>query len=509
MASRILGPNGRPYQPADLQAPARATAGGTLSASAEDEATGLTPVRLAALLRATEDGETSRYFALAERLEERWAHYAAVLGVRKRQVAQLPIYVESADDSAAAQRDAELVRNWVKEPMLEGYLFDLLDAVGKGISITEVIWETSEKSWWPRALHWVDPRWVRFDFKTLSRPFLNCPPYDQELKGPRWMIHRVQAKSGVPVRTGIARTAAWYWLFSAFGVRGWVAFAEAYGQPLRLGKFPTTATDAECRQLLQALQAIGQDAAVVIPETMNYELITDAARSATADVHERLLKYLEQSISKLVLGQTMATDDGSSLGQAKVHDEVRADIERADALQLSATLTKALAEPLVAFNHGPRDHYPKIVIAREDVADLEYVIHAVEKLGPQGLTVSKTALRRRLGLPPPTDAEDTLGGGVQAPTKGVEHLGATRATVPAADAFEALTQELLGNEGWQPLMSPVVHALQEILSGATSLEAAKLALAAQGIPVTTEALNNALVAAGFASRLAGESGELD
>ena len=506
MASIILGPQGQPIEQAELTGPARAVAGASLSAHSEDEATGLTPIKLAALLKETEEGDPARYFALAERMEERWAHYAAVLGVRKRQVSQLPMSVEAFDDSAAADADAQLVRDFLQEPLLADALFDVLDAVGKGVSVTEVIWETSERAWQPVGMKWVDPRWLRYDFLTLRHAVLDQPPYDQKMHGPRWMVHTVRNKSGIPSRTGLARLAAWYWLFAAFDIHGWVNFAEAYGQPIRLGKFPQAASATERLALLNALRQIGENTAVAIPDSMSYELITDASRSTNPQVHERLIRYLEQSISKLVLGQTMTTDAGASLAQAKVHDEVRADVERADARSLSATLTRCIAQPLVAFNRGVRKHYPKIVIERADTADLPHLISAIRDLAPLGLQVSMQALRQRLGLPAPINDNDQFDEG-NAHTQTLAYTQADRQQHLGADSADHELQMEPADADWEQVMTPVIEPVLASAQDADSTKTLAQRLAAAGLKMDHKVLQKTLKEAGFAAQLSDTDGD--
>ena len=54
---------------------------------------GLTPQRLASLLKRAAEGEADDYLTLAEEMEEKDLHYASVLGTRKRAVARLPIVI--------------------------------------------------------------------------------------------------------------------------------------------------------------------------------------------------------------------------------------------------------------------------------------------------------------------------------------------------------------------------------------------------------------------------------
>ena len=63
-----------------------------------------------------------------------------------------------------------------------------------------------------------------------------------------------------------------------------------------------------------------------------------------------------------------------------MHNEVRQDIERADAKLLAATLNRDLVPVLVMLNHGPRDKYPRIKIGRPDPVDIQTEIGSAERL---------------------------------------------------------------------------------------------------------------------------------
>src|SRR4051794_16915564 len=70
---------------------AAATMAGVRSIQTGHPAQGLTPVRLAQLLRAAETGDPIGYLELAEEMEEKDLHYLSVMGTRKRAISQLPI----------------------------------------------------------------------------------------------------------------------------------------------------------------------------------------------------------------------------------------------------------------------------------------------------------------------------------------------------------------------------------------------------------------------------------
>ena len=347
----ILDHRGEPIRTSALKRElAGPTVSGVRSILSEHPAAGLTPGRLAALLREAETGDARDYLALAEEMEERHLHYLTVLGTHKRQTSQLDVRVVAADDSADTEKDAELVREWVDNEPLEDELVDILDAIGKGFSVTEIMWDMSERQWMPARLEYRDPRWFEFDEVDGRTMYLrDLENHRQPLAAFKFVMHVFRAKSGLPIRGGFARMVAWFYLFSHFGVKDWVQFIETYGQPTRVGRYPPGASEADKGVLLRALTNLGADAAAMIPESMMLELIQGEQGGRGAETaHQSLLAYIDSLISKAVLGQTLTTEAGDkgarSLGE--VHDEVRGDIERSDAFALSQTLTRGIPRGL-------------------------------------------------------------------------------------------------------------------------------------------------------------------
>lgn len=80
-------------------------------------------------------------------MEEKNLHYLSVLGTRKRQVAQLDLKVIPAGDDDEAKGDAEIVQEWLDSETLEDELIEMQDALGKGFSVTEIVWDMSERQW--------------------------------------------------------------------------------------------------------------------------------------------------------------------------------------------------------------------------------------------------------------------------------------------------------------------------------------------------------------------------
>jgi phage gp29-like protein len=307
----------------------------------------------------------------------------------------------------------------------------------------EIIWDLAGRDWMPRRLKWRDPRWFMFDWvggeeilvRTLDakRPKADggagdraaahfsgagmSPAYRggfQPLTAPlapyKFVTHVAKAKSGLPVRGGIARAAGWSYLFKNYVLKDWVTFTEVFGQPLRVGKYHPGATDADKQTLLAAVANIGTDAAAIIPESMMIEF-TEARQGASADLYRGFCEYLDAQVSKAVLGQTLTTEvgrGGGSRAAAQVHDAVRRDIIAADARRLEATLNRDLVRPIVDLNLGPRARYPKVSLSLPSDTEIKIFADIVAELGDRGLRIGQRAVLERLGIPEPQDGEPML-----------------------------------------------------------------------------------------------------
>ena len=410
---------------------------------------GLTPHRLTEILHQAEFGDPYLYLELAEEIEEKDLHYLAVLGTRKNAVAQLDLVVRAASSAAEDQRAAAMVREMLVDGaiQLDTVLFDVLDAVGKGFSATEIIWDTTGREWFPAQLKWRDPRWFAFDWisgeevlvRTLkgemipvendagarqpthfgtagiyasTRAGIGIQPLTAPLAPYKFLTHFSKAKAGLPIRGGLARAAGWAYLFKNYVLKDWVTFSEVFGQPLRVGKYKPGASEKDKIALLNAVSRIGTDAAAIMPESMVIEFV-QANQEGGTELYERFCEYLDAQVSKAVLGQTLTTEmpkEGGSRAAAQVHDAVRRDILNADARRLAATLARDLVRPIVELNMGPQLRYPKIEFGLPDDNDAKAFAEIVAMLADRGLRIGQKAVLDKLGIEAPEDGEAVLTG---------------------------------------------------------------------------------------------------
>ncbi|WP_273782827.1 DUF935 domain-containing protein [Bartonella sp. ML69XJBT] len=371
---------------------------------------GLTPAQLADILQQAARGQPEQFFQLADDMEERDLHYRAVLGMRKNALTGVEPGVIAASNSAQDKKIADAVREMISAPtFVDDYVTDLLDALGKGYAIVETLWDKSAKEWWPVAWKWRDQRFFQLDRRDGFHLRLKeeGSHYGIELPAYKFSIHRPKLKSGLPIRTGLARLAAWAFLFKSYTLKDWMAFLEVYGMPLRVGKYGASSSHEERRVLIQAVRDLSSDAAAIIPKEMEIEFIEAAGGSGNA-VFAAKAEYLDRQISKGVLGQTMTTDDGASFSQARIHENVRHDIARADARQLALTANRDLIVPFVEINFGRQERTPLVYWPISENEDIKAISDALEKLVPLGLRVGAQEVRNKIGFSQPKKGEDVL-----------------------------------------------------------------------------------------------------
>lgn len=537
----LIMPDGRPLTRdnlgVELAAPARTS---VRTIQSGHPAQGLNPQRLGRLLREAEDGDAVAYYELAEEMEEKDLHYLAVLRTRKLAVARLPIEVEAADDSDEAKKDAALIETWLKRDMLQLELFDMLDAIGKGVSTTEMVWDMKPDLWQPSRLHWRDPRFLEFDrvngTDLLLRGGETGVGEPSALPAGKFITHYHPSKSGLPIRSGLARIAAWGYMFKNFAIKDWVTFLEVFGHPLRIGKYGPNESEENKNILHRALMDLGSDAAAAFPETMSVEFVDRKGGTAPNDLWRSQCEYIDDQLSKAVLGQTNTTDaksGGLGSGQAQVHDGVRGDIEDFDAMMLAGTLNRDFVVPFVMFNHGPRKAYPRLKIGRPDEVDVAVEIASAEKLVGMGVQIDGEEMRERAGLPAAKTPETALRASpAQTPQNGLEDvsgrsgrpddaiavldplkspLAGDRADRPAlnsqigpdGDTIDATVDEMLGD--WERHIDPLLAPVDALIGEALDLSEVQARLAQVIGAMDTSAFEQLLAEGGFAARMIGEA----
>lgn len=479
-------------------------------------ANSVTPERLAAILLAVDQNDILEYLTLAEEMEERDLHYSSVLHTRKLAVSGLKVTVEAHTDAADDVEMADQLQDILCSDEGTTLISDLMDAVGKGYSVCEIMWDRSTSQWEPECFKWRDPRYFQFDNETynvLRMRDMSEPTNGLELKPYKFIQHRPRIKTGLTIRGGLARLAVVAFMCKSYTIKDWLAFIEVYGMPIRVGKYDAQATPAQKSELLRAVSMIGTDAACIIPDTMIIEF-EEASRGTTGDtLFQGMADWWDKQVSKGVLGQTMTTDDGSSQSQANVHNDVRGDIQDDDAKKIAATISRDFIRPFVDLNYGPRPRreYPRVCISEEESEDLKLLSEALPPFINLGMRVEVAEIRDKFKLRKPEAGAEVLEPAMQpqdlqqdpsAPkkpksvkdqnnyadamreaqvallhrvSKGEELTADQRLLVaqlmgatPDQDETDRLAQEAMGE--WRKVMEPILDPLIQLSQEASSYE---------------------------------------
>lgn len=411
--SKIVDQYGRPIQYDKLTeelAVARTT--GIRQIWHQSVANGLTPQRLASILRAAAEGSANDYLTLAEEMEERDLHYASVLGTRKLAVAGLSVRIEAASDDPEDVRRADQLKELVDSPEFGELQADLTDAMGKGYAVSEIMWDRSGKTWNPERFEPRDQRFFQFDRETGRELRLldEADPINGIALAPyKFIVHLPRIRSGLPIRGGLARLAAVGYMCKAWTWKDWMGFADIFGMPMRVGRYGAGASKEDISTLMSAVANLGSDAAAVIPDSMRIDFTQAANVAGAGDFFKGLAEWWDKQVSKAVVGQTMSTDDGSSQAQATIHNEVRIDLLQADAKAESNTLNRYFVRPWCDLNFAPGRSYPRLIIDVPKPENTKILIEALKTLVPLGLKVEQSVIRDKLNIPAPAEGAELLG----------------------------------------------------------------------------------------------------
>lgn len=265
-----------------------------------------------------------------------------------------------------------------------------------GYAVAEILWEINDdnklafKDIAVRKRHR-----FKFDVQGHLRLITLDHPQGKALPDRKMWVYSTGADNDdQPYGQALAHWLYWPCLFKREGIKFWMMFLDKFGSPTPVGHYPANATDKEKEQLLAATQAFQQESGIIIPEGMLIELI-EATRGGRVD-YAIQYKVMDAAIAKVVLSQTMTTDDGSSLSQAQVHGGVKDDVVEADAEDLCDSFNRGPVKWITEFNF-PGAKMPKVRFITEDAVDLDKAADRDKKLDELGYPPTESHILETYG----------------------------------------------------------------------------------------------------------------
>lgn len=378
-------------------------------------ASGLTPRKLAGLVQSAHGGDLSAISDLGHELETKNGHIFAEISKRKRSITLLDWSLKPpVNPTPEEERDTEMIEEVIRDAdWFNNMLFNALDGILKGFSCQELRWSTEGSINVPSRVIWRPPS--MFTVNPDDRNDLRIADGSMTGKALRkfgWIQHRAPAMSGYLGETTLTNVLAWPFIFASYPIRDMLEFLEIYGIPMRLGKYPSGATDKEKSTLLNAIMSIGHNAGGIIPQGMQIEF-QQAAEGGSAEFLG-VIEWAEKLISKIILGGTLTSQaDGATSTNAlgKVHDGGRKEIMHSDIAALEPTITRDLIIPMWMMNAGSFSRptrYPRFEIDTSEPEDLAYYAAALPAFVDMGLRIPKSWAHDKLQIPEAAEDEEVL-----------------------------------------------------------------------------------------------------
>jgi len=504
----------RPIQRPEKKPSSRPLAAAPLTdAWREYVADGLTPVRLAGVLKEADAGDLRRQAELFDQIEERDAHIIGEISKRRNVILEADFDLTPASDDAKDVKIAEDVETMFSEITdWDDVLVSLQDSVGKGFSAIELEWDVSEGQAVVENFKFLEQKRFLFTdttgiLSTIPRLVTDTDAMGIEIPAWKMMLHKYGGKSGHAVNAGLYRICAWWYLFKNYAVKDWVVFCEVYGMPLRLGKYDQGASEGDINALEVAVRTLGSDAAGVISKATEIEFITSSKGAVSTDLYENLAKFGNKEMSKAILGATLTADsDGKgSYALGNVHNDVRLDLINADARAVAATIRTQLIRPYVGFNYGWDAPVPKYS-GRYKKEDLKEHAEMLDKFADR-MDIPVSHVREKYHIPKPEKDDEILRPKIAPVAASMQNAplhmaGMGKAAGKANPDVLDIISEQIGSESDEHIRD-MLQPIKKIMAKSTSMQDLKVNLMAELSEMESPALGELIAKAMSAANLSG------
>lgn len=369
-------------------------------------------------------------------MEEKDGVVASSLDTRKDGVLAKSRRILPANSSSQDKKAADLVAETLEgyfDPLggghtgLDQILFELLDAVGCGVSIGEIIWGDGGDRVYIKDVKFKPPHLFAFGETALAA--YSTASYMLPQTGPLRLRYGMMGKGigldgKLPEKKFVTasfrprysnrwgspqlRKAFWASWFKRAGVKTWLKTLEK-GNGTVVTRYPDGAQADEKGKALLAAQAIAEEAFSAMPQKFTTEVLQHVRQSGGMSHSEFVDDFCNSEIERVILGQT-GSSGRSSQGWSKGdhQQQVRAEKIEADAKFLMMVVNMSFIWPLTLFNIGPVKRPPIWTINYEPQRDLSAFSNWLARLWTMRLPIPKNFVYNTFQVPEPAEDEETL-----------------------------------------------------------------------------------------------------
>ncbi|MBR4926408.1 MAG: DUF935 family protein [Prevotella sp.] len=158
-----------------------------------------------------------------------------------------------------------------------------------------------------------------------------------------WLI-----EVGQPDSLGLFLKAAIQTIPKKNALAFWDTFAEIFGMPMRIAR-TTTRDEKERKKIEEMLEKSGLAGYMLADQGTELEFV-ESSKGDAFNVYDKRIDRANSELSKLIIGQTMTIEDGSSLSQSETHLEVFQNLVEADCDTLRDMVNNQLIPRMI--HHG-------------------------------------------------------------------------------------------------------------------------------------------------------------
>lgn len=373
-------------------------------------------------------------------MEDTWERLRSNLNKLKKAVCKLPFNLQpwtekGREPSASALEKSAFVEHvlhnqkaatWEGQHNFHATIYELLDAVARGISVLEIDWTLEDGKYVPagtRRVPWTCLGFERSPSMSLSKASnpnaLRLFP-DRDPNTPKhferyphkFLVGVYRAKSGHIAETAQLRALAHLWLGRMLGWEWMAQKAELFGIPLRWATYDPSAPQTQIDQISDMLRNMGTAAWGAFPAGTELQILNGNTPgvAGASEPTERLMYLADRACDLLFLGQTLTSEEGNRSGSyalGNVHREVELDLYENYAAYVIDVINNQFIPAIVELNWGNSEELPFLEVElNRPEKDKQIVERDKTLFVDMGLPVSKQWLYDRHKVPAPGPDED-------------------------------------------------------------------------------------------------------
>lgn len=299
-------------------------------------------------------------------------------------------------------------------------LYDALDALALGVSILELNWTLRADGLIGLAsIKAKDPAFFLFD----TDPFLNItsirtlPALTVDVKTPlggavaegivpreKFIIYPYQPSYANPMGSSDLRSAWQSWYIKQQTQRWWAKYLEKFGLPTITGAYDPKAGYGvkQQREFLSLISAVHNESALVYPSDMKVGIL--ASEHSTDQAFVDAMAYLDRSIAKSILGQSLTSDSsdrGSTYALGFIQQNVLSFyLQKLQRDLEDIVMNEQVLKHLVTYNFPAGTPVPRFRLGRVDDDRLAATSALMSSLISGGvISPDEPWIRSYLGLP--------------------------------------------------------------------------------------------------------------